>query len=163
MAGIHETIVICFQNKKETPVAPYFCDPSKRLEIEVRTCNENPCPPRWNVSDFTECSKSCGGGIQTRTVQCIQEVAHGDNNIITLAETACPQPPPRAQQFCNVIDCPTEWQTSPWTKVGHLHMLLQLPKNSPSRLVFAKVWIRLSLQKSPLPATPFSRATDRQT
>jgi len=116
LGGLQESIVICVENKKETPVAPYFCDPSKRLEIEVRTCNENPCPPRWNVSDFTQCTKSCGGGIQTRTVQCIQEVAHGGNNIITLADSACPQPPPRAQQFCNVIDCPTEWQTSPWTK-----------------------------------------------
>ena len=64
--------MICVESEKETPVAPYFCDPDQRLEIEVRTCNENPCPPRWNVSDFTACSQSCGGGTQTRTVQCIQ-------------------------------------------------------------------------------------------
>ena len=70
--GLQESIVICVETSKETPVAPYFCDPDKRLEIEVRTCNENPCPPRWNVSDFTTCSQSCGGGIQTRSVQCIQ-------------------------------------------------------------------------------------------
>ena len=126
--------MICVETKKENPVAPYFCDPHKRLEIEVRTCNENPCPPRWNVSDFSECGKSCGGGIQTRGVQCIQEVskrdirkpgyipqppqvAHGGNNIISLGEASCPQPPPRGQQFCNVIDCPVQWQASPWTKV----------------------------------------------
>ena len=64
--------MICVEAEKEAPVAPYFCDPDRRLEIEVRTCNENPCPPRWNVSDFTACSKSCGGGTQSRGVQCIQ-------------------------------------------------------------------------------------------
>ena len=42
--------MICVETEKEAPVAPYFCDPDRRLEIEVRTCNENPCPPRWNVS-----------------------------------------------------------------------------------------------------------------
>ena len=57
----------------------------------------------------------------------LQEVAHGDHNIIQLAEAACPQPPPRAQQFCNVIDCPPAWQAEPWTKVwielqtSHIH------------------------------------------
>ena len=149
LGGLQESIVICVEDSKETPVAPYFCDPDKRLEIEVRTCNENPCPPRWNVSDFSSCSKSCGGGLQTRSVQCIQvtincsqfsmiavstlnitslcfsdnsrvwlqEVAHGDHNIIQLSESACPQPPPRGQQFCHVIDCPPDWITSPWTKV----------------------------------------------
>lgn len=70
--------MICVESEKETPVAPYFCDPDQRLEIEVRTCNENPCPPRWNVSDFTTCSKSCGGGTQARGVQCIQ-VIYGAN------------------------------------------------------------------------------------
>ena len=69
---LQESIVICVEAEKEAPVAPYFCDPDRRLEIEVRTCNENPCPPRWNVSDFTTCSKSCGGGTQSRGVQCIQ-------------------------------------------------------------------------------------------
>ena len=81
LGGLQESIVICVETEKENPVAPYFCDPHKRLEIEVglnifssnisssnfshqifppsniclwqvRTCNENPCPPRWNVSDF---------------------------------------------------------------------------------------------------------------
>ena len=89
LGGLQESIVVCVETDKvavilrvhrmfdsdavqETPVAPYYCDPAARLEIEVRTCNENPCPPRWNVSDFDTCSKDCGGGTQTRGVQCIQ-------------------------------------------------------------------------------------------
>ena len=108
--------MICVEAAKESPVAPYLCDPSRRLEIEVRTCNENPCPPRWNVSDFSSCSQTCGGGTQTRAVHCIQEVAHGDHNIIQLEDAACPQPPPQPQQFCAVVDCPPGWQAADWTK-----------------------------------------------
>ena len=84
LGGLQESIVICVESRAENPVAPYFCDPHQRLEIEVRTCNENPCPPRWNVSDFSDCSKSCGGGIQTRSVQCIQEVRQIDCYLQTL-------------------------------------------------------------------------------
>jgi hypothetical protein len=30
-------------------VAPYFCDADSRLDIEVRACNEKPCPPRYII------------------------------------------------------------------------------------------------------------------
>ena len=39
---------------------------------------------------------------------------------------------PRAQQFCNVIDCPVQWQASPWTKVTLLY---------PLKSVFLFVWL----------------------
>ena len=45
-------------------------------------------------------------------------------NVIKLAETECPQPPPISQQFCNVIDCPVQWNTGEWTKVGCIFMNL---------------------------------------
>ena len=72
---------------------------------------------RWNVSEFSSCSKSCGGGIQTRGVSCIQEVRHGGNNILRVDDAFCPQPPPITQQFCSVVDCPVMWKTGPWSKV----------------------------------------------
>jgi hypothetical protein len=45
-AGLQESIVTCVDSLKEVAVAPYFCDPNERLDIEVRACNEKPCPPR---------------------------------------------------------------------------------------------------------------------
>ena len=47
----------------------------------------------------------------------LPQVAHGDSNSILLPEMACPQPPPSGHQLCSLTDCPTQWQTSPWTKV----------------------------------------------
>ena len=61
---------------------------------------------RWNISDFSTCSKTCGGGIQIRSVTCIQEVRHGGNNIKRVEDSFCPQPPPITQQLCSVVDCP---------------------------------------------------------
>ena len=72
---------------------------------------------RWNVSDFSNCSKSCGGGIQTRSVTCIQEVRHGGSNILRVDDSFCPQPPPITQQFCHVVDCKPTWKIGPWSKV----------------------------------------------
>ena len=162
LGGLQESIVICVEEMKESPVAPYFCDPHKRLEIEVRTCNENPCPPRWNVSDFSDCSKSCGGGTQARGVQCIQEVAHGGNNIISLGEGSCPQPPPRAQQFCNVIDCPVQWQESPWTKVKVVMETSQIYRNLVHLFLTVLPEVRrgVEVQEGAVPAAALPRPDD---
>ncbi|XP_071743859.1 protein madd-4 isoform X1 [Lepeophtheirus salmonis] len=116
LGGIQESKIICVEDELETPVAPNNCPIDSRPEIIVRTCNDHPCPPRWNVSEFSKCSKSCGGGIQIRSVSCIQEVRHGGNNILKVNDSLCPQPPPITQQFCNVLDCPIKWTTSDWTK-----------------------------------------------
>ncbi|XP_059081063.1 protein madd-4-like isoform X2 [Tigriopus californicus] len=116
LGGIQETKILCVDDSLETAVSQVNCKLSERPEVRVQTCNDHPCPPRWNVSDFSDCSKSCGGGIQTRTVTCIQEVRHGKDNILRVDDSFCPQPPPITQQFCNVIDCPINWNASPWTK-----------------------------------------------
>ena len=75
-----------------------------------------------------------------------QEVAHGDHNIIQLADSACPQPPPRGQQFCHVTDCPPSWQTSPWTKVTHsvIFSVLTMHIGNPGRHPLVVRFIRIS-------------------
>jgi hypothetical protein len=44
-------------------------------------------------------------------------VARGGSNTFPVGADLCPQPPPRAQQFCNMIDCPVEWKTGEWSQV----------------------------------------------
>lgn len=131
LGGLQESKIICV-NKRDNPASPMNCDLSERPEVIVRTCNDHPCPPRWNVSDFSGCSKSCGGGIQTRSVTCIQEVRHGGNNILRVDDTFCPQPPPITQQFCNVIDCPVKWSTGSWSKVSSCFIMKTAVPPRPS-------------------------------
>lgn len=116
-AGVQESIIECVRDQDDQRVSPYLCPIDKRPDSITRTCNDIPCPPRWNISDFSACTKHCGGGIQIREVHCIHEVARGGSNTLPVASDLCPQPPPRAQQFCNMIDCPVEWTAGAWSKV----------------------------------------------
>ncbi|XP_022258891.1 ADAMTS-like protein 1 isoform X2 [Limulus polyphemus] len=116
LGGIQETIIQCVRDHDQAIVSPYLCDISKKPGAITQTCNDHACPPRWNVSDFSVCSKSCAGGLQTRTVQCIHEVTRGAANTLIVANNLCPQPPPRVQQLCNVNDCPTRWRVEQYSK-----------------------------------------------
>ncbi|GBN16992.1 Protein madd-4, partial [Araneus ventricosus] len=70
----------------------------------------------WNISDFSPCSKPCGGGEMTRKVQCIHEVLRGPASTLVVSNDNCPQPPPLEKQFCNVFECPSRWKVEPWSK-----------------------------------------------
>ncbi|XP_045023585.1 ADAMTS-like protein 1 isoform X3 [Daphnia magna] len=116
LGGVQESIIECVREQDGQRVSPHLCPMERRPDAITRTCNDVPCPPRWNTSDFSTCSRTCGGGVQTREVHCIHEVARGGSNTLPVGADLCPQPPPRAQQFCNMIDCPVEWKTGEWSQ-----------------------------------------------
>lgn len=113
--GVQELIVNCIRNEDKKVVSPYLCDTKTQPPIITQTCNDHPCPPRWNVSEYFPCSKKCGMGIQTREVNCIHEVT--PSNTVSVPHSMCEQPPPLDRQHCNIVDCPVEWHLSNWTKV----------------------------------------------
>nr|CAD7424513.1 unnamed protein product [Timema monikensis] len=112
LGGVQESLITCLRDNDQKAVSPYLCPQEARPEILTRTCNDHPCPPRWNYSDFQPCTKSCGIGIQTREVNCIHEVTRGGSNTVIVPNSMCPQPPPLDRQYCNVLDCPIRWHTS---------------------------------------------------
>ncbi|XP_065566633.1 protein madd-4-like isoform X2 [Artemia franciscana] len=116
LGGVQESIIECVRTSDNQRVSHHFCTLEKRPDSITRTCNDIPCPPRWNISEFSTCNKPCGGGIQTREITCIHEVARGGSNTLPVAAELCPQPAPRSQQFCNMFDCPPAWTTGPWSK-----------------------------------------------
>lgn len=116
-SGVQELIVSCVRESDSQSVSPYLCPIETRPVLLTRTCNDVPCPPRWNYSDFQECSKPCGIGIQLRDVTCIHEVARGGGNTVVVPNFMCPQPPPQDRQSCNVLDCPVKWHPGEWSKV----------------------------------------------
>ncbi|XP_046460783.1 protein madd-4-like isoform X8 [Daphnia pulex] len=116
LGGVQESIIECIREQDGQRVGPHLCPMERRPDAITRTCNDVPCPPRWNTSDFSSCSRTCGGGVQTRDVHCIHEVARGGGNTLPVGADLCPQPPPRAQQYCNMIDCPVEWKTGEWSQ-----------------------------------------------
>ncbi|KAH8375094.1 hypothetical protein KR093_008247, partial [Drosophila rubida] len=119
LGGVEELIINCVREDNSRVVSPFLCSPETKPEARVRTCNDRPCPPRWNYSDYTPCSKSCGIGIKTREVQCIHEVTRGGENTMVVPNSMCPQPPPADRQYCNVLDCPVRWEVGEWSKCSH--------------------------------------------
>ncbi|XP_052837800.1 protein madd-4 isoform X2 [Drosophila gunungcola] len=119
LGGVEELIINCVREDNGRVVSPFLCAPETKPEARVRTCNDRPCPPRWNYSDYTPCSKSCGIGIKTREVQCIHEVTRGGDNTMVVPNSMCPQPPPADRQYCNVLDCPVRWEVGEWAKCSH--------------------------------------------
>lgn len=85
-------------------------------EQRTRTCNDQPCPPRWNYTEFSKCSDECGMGIKIREVTCIHEVTN--YNVVTVPVNRCPMPAPPDRAYCNVLDCQPAWNASEWSKVS---------------------------------------------
>lgn len=116
LGGIEELIINCVREDTGKVSSPFLCSPETKPEARIRTCNDRPCPPRWNHSDYSPCSKSCGIGVREREVQCIHEVTRGGENTMVVPDSMCPQPPPSQRQYCNILDCPVRWEVSAWSK-----------------------------------------------
>ncbi|XP_050540146.1 ADAMTS-like protein 1 isoform X3 [Daktulosphaira vitifoliae] len=114
LGGVQESLVLCVREEDKKIVSPYLCSRNDQPEVLTQTCNDQPCPPRWNVSEFQPCSHSCGIGLQIREVNCIHEVTEGNTALVP--NNMCPTPIPIDRKPCNMIDCPAEWSTSDWSK-----------------------------------------------
>ncbi|EHB09387.1 A disintegrin and metalloproteinase with thrombospondin motifs 16 [Heterocephalus glaber] len=90
-----------------------FCNPKSRPAPALVSCRVSACPPSWSVGNWSTCSRTCGGGTQSRRVQCIRQ-AHFNSEPVE--GSLCPQPVPPSWQACNPQGCPPEWSTGPWTE-----------------------------------------------
>jgi len=50
-------------------VSTKACQGSKPTDLS-KSCYAAPCPAEWVPSNWGECSKTCGGGVMTRTLSC---------------------------------------------------------------------------------------------
>ncbi|KAL0100797.1 hypothetical protein PUN28_019286 [Cardiocondyla obscurior] len=116
LGGVQDLIINCVRDDTGKTVMPLLCAAETKPEARIRVCNDHPCPPRWNYSEFSTCMSPCGIGIQTRDVTCIHEVTHGTGKAVPVPNYMCPQPPPADRRYCNVLDCPVKWSTGEWGK-----------------------------------------------
>ncbi|KAK8744522.1 hypothetical protein OTU49_000851 [Cherax quadricarinatus] len=80
-------------------------------------CNPRPCPPTWQLGEWSQCSTTCGTGIMTRTWACVQEVT--PTLVRAVPPATCP-PPSRATmvpltQPCILAPC-SRWEVTAWTQ-----------------------------------------------
>ncbi|XP_045216235.2 ADAMTS-like protein 1 isoform X1 [Mercenaria mercenaria] len=115
LGGIQESILKCKTKENQTIVDDSLCIEAPHVQTERRICNVKPCPQRWELGDYGECSATCGGGQMSRNVKCIQEYAQGPT-ILNLPDFMCSQPVPDRVSPCNTIDCPGQWFVGNWSE-----------------------------------------------
>ncbi|KAM6430417.1 A disintegrin and metalloproteinase with thrombospondin motifs 18 isoform 2-T3 [Liasis olivaceus] len=104
---------VCLQDH-QTRVNSSFCGPRTKPLTETMMCSANPCPAYWSAGEWGVCSQSCGGGQQSRHIQCVQKKAFYKEEVV--AHALCPVTTPAQIQTCNNQDCPPEWNLGPWSQ-----------------------------------------------
>ncbi|XP_077545938.1 ADAM metallopeptidase with thrombospondin type 1 motif A isoform X1 [Haemaphysalis longicornis] len=106
--GTQKRVARCMRRGVE--VSQLECH-GKRPETQVRTCHLRTCHYRWKKKRWSPCSVTCGGGLQTRTVVCV------DRNERQAPDRFCAtQRRPKVVRHCAVQPCPFVWRTSDWSE-----------------------------------------------
>lgn len=96
--GVKTREVGCFYDN-EVAVDEIFCDNDEKPVAE-EACNTDACVYQWTTTEWSACSKLCGGGSQTREVGCIRT-----NDQTVVGAEFCGQDKPATEQACNVQSC----------------------------------------------------------
>ncbi|XP_042314717.1 A disintegrin and metalloproteinase with thrombospondin motifs 1 [Sceloporus undulatus] len=76
-------------------------DCAKELKpSDVRPCADTPCP-RWQLGDWSSCSKTCGKGFKKRLVKCLSF----DGAVMSHESCELSKKPKHLIDFCNVTNC----------------------------------------------------------
>uniref|UniRef100_A0A8C9NUI4 ADAM metallopeptidase with thrombospondin type 1 motif 14 n=1 Tax=Serinus canaria TaxID=9135 RepID=A0A8C9NUI4_SERCA len=97
--GVQARAVQCMQRLQDgtnRTLHSKYC-PGQRPETR-RPCGRLPCPAQWRTGAWSECSVTCGEGVQQRQVVC-----KGSDS-----GTRCEGDKPEAIQGCHVAVCPGE-------------------------------------------------------
>ncbi|XP_011298337.1 ADAMTS-like protein 4 isoform X3 [Fopius arisanus] len=90
--GMQSGIFKCVREETQMIVANGRCRKLVKPDSpRALQCNEHPCPAGWRADAWTECSVTCGTGVKTRRLECIQHL--NSKLTVRVAAGACPQPP----------------------------------------------------------------------
>lgn len=111
----------------------------------------------WKILSFTQCSRSCGGGLQIGKYKCT-EIGGKEDKEVSPAHCSGSAPPTRRRR-CGSAPCPARWRAAAWGPCpvcGPAHR---------TRIVgcvqdHARGITKISDQKCPLPMPPSSELCD---
>ncbi|KAH0620007.1 hypothetical protein JD844_014500 [Phrynosoma platyrhinos] len=82
----------------------------------LQACNQIDCPPVWQVEEWGQCSQTCGGGTQNRSVTCQQLLM--DGSFLKLPDESCHEPKLSTHKPCAKTDCPPQLVLEEWSRIG---------------------------------------------
>ncbi|KQL61214.1 Thrombospondin type-1 domain-containing protein 4 [Amazona aestiva] len=111
--GSQYPVFHCVNRITHEEVSESYCDSSTKPIPEEEACNLFPCPAFWDIGEWSECSKTCGLGMQHRQILCRQMYA---NRTLTVQQYRCHHlEKPETTSTCQLKIC-SEWQIrTEWT------------------------------------------------
>ncbi|XP_012552013.1 thrombospondin type-1 domain-containing protein 4 isoform X2 [Bombyx mori] len=67
----------------------------------------------WRILSFTQCTRSCGGGIQLGKYRCVESTSSGDREVSSVHCTG--SPPIGRRRRCGNVPCPPRWRAASWS------------------------------------------------
>ncbi|XP_056157928.1 thrombospondin type-1 domain-containing protein 4 [Lampris incognitus] len=111
--GSQHRVILCINRHTDQEVPERKCDSAAKPIAEEEPCNTNPCPPFWEASAWSECSVSCGEGVQQRQLQCRQ--SFGNRSTMVHPQRCATLTPPASTQTCQLRLC-SHWEAdSDWS------------------------------------------------
>lgn len=102
-----------FRGKAYNPGISYQYSISKREPKTVQYL--------WILSDWSQCSSTCGGGNQIKRPLCQESIANSmplliDGTATVVDESWCDNKsrPESLMRICNIENCPSHWWIGPW-------------------------------------------------
>ncbi|XP_047231848.1 A disintegrin and metalloproteinase with thrombospondin motifs 10 isoform X2 [Girardinichthys multiradiatus] len=112
--GVQIQQVVCKRQSDLTVVYNHFCDKKNKPKEKRRSCNTEPCSPTWRTGEWSECSRSCNGGLRTREVLCKRRISAMEEKV--LDDSACTSSRPLFTEPCSNHSCPPEWLALDWSE-----------------------------------------------
>ncbi|XP_028855606.1 A disintegrin and metalloproteinase with thrombospondin motifs 10 isoform X3 [Denticeps clupeoides] len=162
--GVQIQQVVCKNQADHSVVYNHFCEKKSKPKDKNRGCNLEPCIPAWLTGEWSECSRSCNGGLRTREVLCKRKISGSEEKIQD--DSMCPQPRPSLTQPCSNHSCPPEWLALDWSECmpscgpGYRHRVvlckkgesgITLPESECPKQSRPTSRVRCNLQRCPPP------------
>ncbi|NXM64975.1 ATL2 protein, partial [Illadopsis cleaveri] len=115
-SGISTSYAMCVRYDG-VEVDESYCDALTRPEPTHEFCTGRDCQPRWETSRWSECSRTCGEGVQYRTVRCWKMLAPGfDSSVYDDLCEAAGLARPMERKACKNKACGPQWELSEWSE-----------------------------------------------
>ncbi|XP_076143582.1 thrombospondin type-1 domain-containing protein 4 [Alosa pseudoharengus] len=111
--GSRYSVFNCVHRVTHAHVSETLCDRATKPSPQEEPCNTEPCPAFWDIGEWSECSRTCGLGMQHRQVLCRQLYANRTLNVHTSRCRHLERP--ETASTCQLKIC-SEWQIrSEWS------------------------------------------------